>query len=368
MVSKITIEHVDGQVVTVLFGPERKIGPLHMSEGHTVESEKPLPISRVRNLTTDREVPGEVAQFGRNLTDEEIEGLLGEPLSGHIPRTSTDGNPIDGERLMVTKAGFAALAEHGEKPETRQQRRETKPAAVKEKKARRSSFEPKKLPVRGWDTIIQQWMAWLGTREKRTLNYSDFAGLAGVFVGDLSKYRRGVKPFTDYQQKKFAKALGVTVEQFQKGPGSLDDKGTAEKPEQPADPAPVKKTEKKDPSAIVLAEGSTVAAVCEACRAGEFGEKRQCDGCALIKFGPTDIETDPYCKPVTSAAKNHICLHCVRKNRGQCDICTLTVAIEAESLITTGASLDAAVDMAVDNYTAAFERITERFDERAAAR
>jgi len=35
--------------------------------------------------------------------------------------------------------------------------------------------------------------------------------------------------------------------------------------------------------------------------------------------------------------------------------------------LTTGASLAAAVDMAVDNYTAAFERITERFDERAAA-
>jgi len=422
VVSRITIEHEDGQVVTVQFGPERKVGPFHVSDGERVPPAKETGGA----LTFGNEPVGRVNDWkleggtGGSMTDDEVAALLDEPevveagkeyycavpgvkcrvrvnqILGNgylVERVTQPGReffvgrtpgmlkayPADRTGDLLTQKEIADLLSNPEpsgddlvalKPEGEAAQKDIKPVTPpREKKSRRSVFEPKKEPIRGWDAIIKQWMAWVGTREGRTLNYSDFAKMAGINVADLSKYRRNVKTFTEFQQEKFAKALGVTVEQFQSGPANLPDE-PGKKPAEPKTPNPPVELKpigggKKDPGAIVVAAGTTVAAICAACRNEEFGEKKTCVGCALIKFRPTDPDTDPEYKQITSAAKAHICLHCVRKNRGQCDICILTAAIEAENLIAAGASLTAAVDMAADNYTSAMERIAERFDERA---
>lgn len=424
MVSKITIEHEDGQVVTVQFGPERKVGPFHVSDGERVPPAK----ETVGTLTIGGEPVGrlkdwkfEGVTYG-SMTEDEVAALLDEPevveagkeyycavpgvkcrvrvneilgVGYLVERVTQPGSQfIVGLRPGILKAypedRTADLLTQEEikdllsvpvavypgdavalTPEGAAALKDVEPVSPpKEKRKKRSIFDPKEKPIRGWDAIIQQWMAWVGTREKRTLNYSEFAKMAGIYVADLSKYRRGVKTFTEYQQKRVANALGVTVEQFQRGPASLPGEKD-EKPTLPNPPNPSVEPKwigggKKDPGAIVVAAGTTVAALCAACRNEEFGEKKPCIGCALIKFSPTDPDTDPEYKQITSADKAHICLHCVRKNRGQCDICTLTAAVDAETLIGTGASLAAAVDMAADNYTSAMERIAERFDERAA--
>lgn len=392
MISKITIEHEDGQVVMVQFGPERKVGPFHVSDGKSSDTAQPsqrpqtgteagntlmfigarvgevknwsatnLPTSGVRNLTTGAEVPGEVVDAGRHLTDEDIDALLNDPVDG---------------RVSLTDAGLAAL-EDAEKPVDAL---EASPASTQpEERKKKKAGAPQKCMgckepavTNEWDAFLKKWMVWLGMKHRRTFNYTDIARRAGMYVQDLTHLRTNRAKMTDHRKEQLAKAFGVSVKDFLLGPVDLmgDTKSGTDSDEKPTSPPVVKRKppeEKKDPGAIVLANGPTVAAICGACKAGEFGEKRTCGGCALLKFGPTDPDTDPDHKPVTSAAKNHICLHCVRKNRGQCDICVLTAAVEAENLITTGASLAAAVDMAVDNYTAAFERITERFDERAAA-
>ncbi len=384
MISKITIEHEDGQVVMVQFGPERKVGPFHVSDGKSSDTAQPsqrpqtgteagntlmfigarvgevknwsatnLPTSGVRNLTTGAEVPGEVVDAGRHLTDEEIDGLLNDPVDG---------------RVTLTEEGLAALEdakEHAHDTEappafTQPEERKKKKAGALQKRTDRK--EP--AVTNEWDTLLKKWMVWLGMKHRRTFTYTDIARGAGMYVQDLTHLRTNRAKMTDRRKEQLAKAFGVSVKEFLRGPVDLMDDGERETASVMKRKPP---EEKKDPGAIVLANGPTVAAICGACKAGEFGEKRTCGGCALLKFGPTDPDTDPDHKSVTSAAKNHICLHCVRKNRGQCDICVLTAAVEAENLITTGASLAAAVDMAVDNYTAAFERITERFDERAAA-
>jgi transcriptional regulator with XRE-family HTH domain len=435
VVNRITIEHDDGQVVTVQFGPERKIGPVHVSDGERVTPVKGTggalsiggePIGKVKDWTFGPEAPGELVETGRSMTEDEIAAILDEPETieigkeyycafpgvkcrvrvkeklgiGYLVERVTQPGigfivgrlsgmlkayPEDRTGDLLTKEEIADLLSKPEKthtdvietvggrvdvaprlrltPEGEAALKDIEPVSpLREKKKRRSSFEPPRRADANWNEIIPQWMAWLGTKQKRTLTYTDFAIQAGIKPGDFSKYRRNVKNFTEYQQEKFAKALGVTLEQFQKGPGSLPELDAGEKKQEPA---PEKKAAKKDPNAILLAAGTTVEALCAACRNEEFGEKRTCVGCSLIKFGPTDPDTDPEYKQITSAAKAHICLHCVRKNRGQCDICVLTAAIEVENLIAAGASLTAAVDMAADNHTAAMERIAERFDERA---